>query len=222
MSFYDAVVRAGYPLRRWARLEVRGRELIPDEGRVIIVANHDSMLDPVAVVGAAHPRRCVRFLAMAELWRNPVVRFVLERMGHIPVERGGGGAPALRQAADALRDGEAVAIFPEGKLSRGRRLRARTGVAQLASEFPQTPILLAAVIGAGDVVRFPKRPRVTVSFFVPERLPSAERQDELAATLLNQIRAVAPPVPAGRHGRVASWMRTRRAARRAAAGASPR
>ncbi len=213
MDFYDIVVHAGYPLRRWGRLGVEGRELIPVEGPVIVVANHDSMLDPVAVVGACHPRRNVRFLAMAELWRNPAIRFVLERMGHIPIDRGGGGETAIREAIRALKRGEAIAIFPEGKLSRGRQLPARGGVARLASECPSAPILLAAVTGADDVVRFPKRPRATVSFFAPRPAPPGERAAELPARLLAEIRAVAPPVPAGRSGRAAAWLRKRRAAR---------
>lgn len=218
MNFYDGVVHAGYPLRRWARLEVLGRDLIPVGGPVIIVANHDSMLDPLAVIAACHPRRCVRFLAMAELWKNPLVRYVLKRMGHIPVERGGGGARAVREASRALERGEAVAIFPEGRLSRGRQLRAHGGVAQLASEFPAAPILLAAVTGADDVVRFPKRPQATVRFLQPAPAPGEEELAALPARLLGQIRAVAPPVAAGRKGLVATWWRSRRAARRAAVG----
>lgn len=213
MNSYDLVVHAGYPLRRWARLEVHGDERLPKDGPLIVVANHDSMVDPLAVAAACHPARYVRFLAMAELWNIRILRSVLDRLGQIPIERGGagGGTQALRNAIIALETGETVCIFPEGKLSRGRTLRARGGLGQLITACPNVPIVLAAVTGADDVVRFPKRPRARVVFLTPV---ASDATPELPQRLLDQIRAVAPPVAAGRHGRLATRLRERRAHRR--------
>ncbi len=214
MNVYDAVVGAGYPLRRWARLEVRGQELLPADGPLLVVANHDSMIDPLAVAAACHPRRYLRFLAMAELWRNPAVRLALDAMGHIPLERGGGGTTALRRAIEALQDGEAIGIFPEGRLSRGRAVRARTGVAHLIAACPEASVMLAAVTGADDVVRFPKRPRAHVQFVLPMTAAQPEDAAALSQRLLDEIRVVVPPVLAGRRGRLAATLRERRAQRR--------
>jgi 1-acyl-sn-glycerol-3-phosphate acyltransferase len=215
VNLYDVIVHAGYPLRRWARLEAHGDDRLPAEGPLIIVANHDSMLDPIAVGGACHPARYVRFLAMAELWNNRILRVVLDKLGQIPIERsgGGGGTQALRSAIAALKKGETVCIFPEGRLSRGRSLRARSGLAQLITACPDVPVVLAAVTGADDVVRFPKRPRARVTFLTPAM---GEAPSELPQRLLDQIRALAPPVAAGRHGRLATQLRERRAQRRGA------
>jgi 1-acyl-sn-glycerol-3-phosphate acyltransferase len=210
MNLYDFFVHGGYPLRWWARLEIHGRELLPAEGPVIVVANHDSMIDPLAVAAACHPRRYVRFLAMAELWNNPVLRFVLDGIGQIPTDRRGGGEQALTHAVRALERGEVIGIFPEGGLSNGRQLRARRGLTRLATASPQVPILLAVVTGTGDVVRFPKRPRARVVLLSPERNFSHGDADELGQRLLDQIRAVAPPTSAGRHGPMTTWMRRRR------------
>lgn len=220
MTLYDLVVHAGYPLQRWARLEVRGDARLPAEGPLIIAANHDSMLDPLAVAAACHPARYVRFLAMAELWNSRILRFVLDRLGQIPIERsgGGGGAQALRSAIIALEKGETVCIFPEGRLSRGRSLPARRGLAQLISACPDVPVVLAAVTGTDDVVRFPKRPRARVTFLTPV---TGEAPFELPQRLLDQIRAVAPPVAAGRHGRLATRLRERRARRRSSPAPAP-
>jgi len=193
MDFFDLVVHAGYPLRRWVRLEVDGQGLVPASGPLIVVANHDSMIDPLAVAAACHPMRELRFLAMAELWNNRILRFVLDRLGQIPTERGGGGQPALRQAIRALENSEAIGIFPEGKLSRGRKLQAHHGLAQLTAACPEVPILLAAVNGTTDVARFPKRPRAKVVLMRPAANPNQAPQ-----RLLDEIRALAPPVPAGR------------------------
>lgn len=213
MNLYDLVVHAGYPLRRWARLDVHGKERLPAEGPVIIVANHDSMLDPIAVGGACHPTRYVRFLAMAELWKSRILRSLLDALGQIPIERSGagGGTQGLRNAISALERGETVCIFPEGRLSRGRTLRARGGLGQLIAACPDVPIVLAAVTGTDDVVRFPKRPRARVRFLTPA---AGEATSEVPQQLLDQIRAVAPPVAAGRHGRLAARLRARRSRRR--------
>lgn len=213
MNWYDLIVHAGYPLRRWARLEVTGDERLPAEGPLIVVANHDSMIDPLAVAAACHPARYVRFLAMAELWNSRILRFVLNRMGQIPIERrgAGGGTQGLRNAIIALEKGETVCIFPEGRLSGGRMLRARGGLGQLITACPNVPVVLAAVTGTDDVVRFPKRPRARVAFLTPA---AGEATSELPRRLLDQIRAVAPPVAAGRHGRLATRLRERRVHRR--------
>ena len=115
MTFFDLVVHAGCPLSWWVRLEVQGRELCRLRGPGSWSANHDSMIDPLAVAAACHPLREVRFLAMAELWDSRILRFMLDRLGQIPVERGGGGEPAISAGPSSrCEHGEAVGIFPEG------------------------------------------------------------------------------------------------------------
>ena len=197
MTFFDVVVHAGCPLRWWAQLEVHGRELPPAHGPVLVVANHDRMIDPLAIAAACHPVREIRFLAMAELWNRRILRFVLDGLGQIPIERGGGGQRAIRRAVDALERGEAVGIFPEGGLSGGRAVRARHGVGRLIAACPDVPIVLAAVTGTGDVVRFPKRPRARV-VLLPAAAAQLASASQAPQRLLDEIRAVAPPAAAGR------------------------
>jgi 1-acyl-sn-glycerol-3-phosphate acyltransferase len=69
---------------------------------------------------------------------------------------------------------------------------------------PETEIILAAVTGTTDYARFPKRPRVTVTFSQPAEggYRIGEDHGEFAARLLSEIRAVAPISPAGRKARV--------------------
>jgi 1-acyl-sn-glycerol-3-phosphate acyltransferase len=64
------------------------------------------------------------------------VNRLLSGTGQIPIERGAGDAGALERALSVLRSGEALCVFPEGKLSRGERLRARSGVGRLATTCP--------------------------------------------------------------------------------------
>jgi 1-acyl-sn-glycerol-3-phosphate acyltransferase len=215
---YDLIATLLRPVARWGRLRVEGLEAVPAHGSLLVVPNHDSQWDPVLVGLAARPRRRLRFLARSTLWRIPGLGPVLSAMGQIPIRRGVGDAAALDRAVEALRGGEAVCVFPEGGLSWGERLRARSGVGRLAEACPGTVVVLCEVTGTTDYARFPRRPRVLVRFLVPENGDPRpeETPAEVATRLLDQIRARVPPTPAGRRARVGGPPRVRRArARRA-------
>ena len=218
MRLYDLIAALLRPLAWWGRLRVEGLDVVPDRGPVLVVPNHDSQWDPVLVGLALRPRRRLRFLARASLWRIPGLGPVLGAIGQIPIRRGEGDTSALELAVEALSSGEAICVFPEGELSWGERLRARSGAGRLAQACPQAGIVLCAVEGTTDYVRFPRRPGVKVAFFVPEKgdpRPVATPA-EVATRLLDQIRARVPPTPAGRRARVGGPPRARRArARRA-------
>jgi len=201
--FYALFVRLFVPSGWWGRLRVLGSDAVPCEGAVLVVPNHDSQWDPIAVALALRRRRRLRFLARANLWKIPGLGPLLYALHQIPIERGTGDAKALEEALDALRAGEALCVFPEGKLSGGEALRARSGVARLWEWCPQARIVLAAVSGTTDYVRFPRRPRVKVEFFEPrDGQPSgSESAAELAGRLLAQVREQVPPTPAGRRRR---------------------
>lgn len=188
------------PLKAWVRLEVHGLGLLEQPGAVLVVANHDSSVDPLAIIAAGmERRRPIRFLARANLWHYWGLPLILDGLRQIPIRRGAGDQDALHAATSALHDGEAVCIFPEGTISRGQALRARRGVARLAESAPEARIVLAAVTGAVDLVCFPRRPRVTVELFAP-RVHESAREDhaEFAAGLLAEIRERVPVVAAGR------------------------
>jgi 1-acyl-sn-glycerol-3-phosphate acyltransferase len=193
------------PTAWWGRLWVEGADAVPESGPVLLVPNHDSQWDPIAVALALRGRRRLRYLARANLWKIPGLGPILYGIGQIPIERGRGDAGALGKAVATLRDGEAICVFVEGKLSRGKRLRARSGVARLAARCPEARVVLCAVEGATDYVRFPRRPRVRVSFFEPAggQPGTDEEPSELAKRLLGEIRERVPPAPAGRRRRQA-------------------
>ena len=165
-----------------------------------MVPNHDSQWDPVLLGIALRRRRKLRFLARASLWKIPGLGPILYGLGQIPIERGARDVRALGRAVDALRSGQAVCVFPEGKLSRGERLRARSGIGRLAVACPGVRVVLCAVAGTTDYVRFPQRPRVTVTLFEPAggQPHPDEEPDALATRLLGEVRERVPPVPAGR------------------------
>ena len=205
MRLFRVLVRAGVPLRRWARLQVEGVDVLPADGvPLLVVSNHDSMIDPLAIADTmVRADRLVRFLAMDRLWRHRLMAKIMDSLGQIPIRRGAGDIAAMQSAVDALAAGDSVCIFPEGGLSQGQRVRARRGVARLIEAVPDVEVVLAAVEGTTDVVRFPRRPRARVQFFRPSAPPRPGEEDhaELAERLLGEIRERVPPAAAGRRPR---------------------
>ncbi len=185
----------------WGRLQVEGLEVLPRGGPVLVVANHDSQTDPLAVGVAARKRRQIRALAKKTLWDKPGLGRVLDGMGQIPIERAAGDAGALVNAVDALRRGSCIGVFPEGTISVGRKLRGRSGIGRLALEVPEARLVCAAVEGTPALARFPQRPRIRVRFFEPAsgQIDPSETAAGLSQRLLDELRAIAPPVDAGRN-----------------------
>jgi 1-acyl-sn-glycerol-3-phosphate acyltransferase len=198
---YRFVMAACAPVTRWwGRLEISGDEHLPTSGPVLLIGNHDSLWDPVAIGTAGRRRRQIRALAKASLWKIKPLAPILDRMGQVPIERGAGDAGALDAAISALRGGACIGVFPEGTISRGSELRAKSGVGRLAQLVPEARIVCVATTGTVDIFKFPKRPRIRIEFFAPETgQPKADEQPgAISARYLAEIRAKAPIAKAGR------------------------
>jgi putative phosphoserine phosphatase / 1-acylglycerol-3-phosphate O-acyltransferase len=132
----------------YARFDIAGTDHIPSTGPAILVANHRSYFDSVAMsMAIARSGRTVRFLGKKEVFDAPIVGQVAAAMGGIRVDRGTGSDEPLQAAADALAGGEVVAVMPQGTIPRGPAffdpdLKGRWGAARLAamSEAPVIPI----------------------------------------------------------------------------------
>ncbi len=124
----------------WVRYDVDGVERIPRKGACIVVANHRSYFDPIAIsytLGKAG--RPARFLGKKEVFDVPVFGQINAALGGIRVDRGSGSEESLSAASDALRAGEAVALMPQGTIPRGMaffepELKGRWGAAKLAAQ----------------------------------------------------------------------------------------
>jgi 1-acyl-sn-glycerol-3-phosphate acyltransferase len=192
---YRIAMAVNLPVARWARLEVSGTEALPLTGPLLVVGNHDSHWDPVMIGVAARRRRMIRALAKSTLWDVKGLASVLNGMGQIPIIRGAGDAQALANAVTALREGSCVGVFPEGTRSKGRVMRARSGIGRLALELPEAHVTCVAISGTTDITGFPRRPRVKVHFFDPAGGQPRPDEDpgELSARLLAEVRAISPP-----------------------------
>jgi 1-acyl-sn-glycerol-3-phosphate acyltransferase len=127
----------------------RGMDNVPLDGGIIVAANHVSELDPLVIGHFLYDRgRAPRFLAKAELFRKPPMKWIVEGAKQIPVSRHASDASAaIAPAVEALAAGECVLIYPEGSATRDPELwpmKARTGVARVAltSGAPVIPIAM--------------------------------------------------------------------------------
>ncbi|MDQ2749896.1 MAG: 1-acyl-sn-glycerol-3-phosphate acyltransferase, partial [Actinomycetota bacterium] len=198
---YRAVVGLCAPVMRpWSRLQVHGLEHLPMSGATLLVANHDSYWDPIAIAVAARHHRQIRALAKSTIWKVRPIGWLMDGMGHIPVDRRKGNDEAIETAVRELSAGACIGVFPEGTRSLGRELRARSGAGRLALAVPEVRIVCVRVTGTTDVVRLPRRPSVTVEFFKPaggQRRPD-ETAAELMGRLLVELRQGAPRTIPGR------------------------
>ncbi len=116
-------------------------ERVPLTGPAILASNHMSFLDP-PLIGSGL-RRAINYLARENLFRFPVVGWVLRQWQVVPVDREGGGAKGLKMILDRLLAGGAIIMFPEGTRSRDGKLqpaRSGIGLAVIKSSAPVIPI----------------------------------------------------------------------------------
>ncbi|MET0260739.1 MAG: lysophospholipid acyltransferase family protein [Gaiellaceae bacterium] len=172
------------------RLRVRGLENVP-EGGFVLAANHTSNFDPWPLGIPFLPDRQLRFMAKAELF-NPVLAPFLRAGGAFKVRRGEGDVEAMRTAAELVREGEIVVMFPEGTrqtkgLVKRHTPRQHTGAARIALT-AKAPLVPAAIGGTDRLLRLgPLR----VAYGPPIDLSDLDGQDIKTAAKLATERLMA-------------------------------
>ena len=145
-------------------LDYKKQTPLPATGPAIVVANHVSGLDPFLLLAAC--KRPLRFLVAREEYERPILNWLFRASGCIPVDRVGRPEKALREALRALQQGEAIAIFPHGRILLDDELphKIKGGVARLAiwSEATIYPVRIDGVGGEGQVALAPVIPSKAV------------------------------------------------------------
>jgi putative phosphoserine phosphatase/1-acylglycerol-3-phosphate O-acyltransferase len=151
----------------YARFDIAGTDHIPHQGPAIVVANHRSYFDAIALgLTVMRAGRLPRSLAKKEIFDAPVLGQLAKVMGQIMVDREGGGGAALAQAIHAVRGGEVVVILPQATIPRGDaffspKLEGKTGAARLAAE-TGAPVIPVGIWGTEKVwPRSARLPNVT-------------------------------------------------------------
>lgn len=175
---------------------------IPDEGAVLLTCNHVSFVDAVILMGRI--RRPIRFVMDHRIFKTPILSFLFRSVKAIPIASAKEDPEMMERAFDevsaALRAGEAVLIFPEGRLtSDGEMGLFRPGVTRIIERDPTpvTPLALGGLWGSffskaenGKAMTRPFRRgafnRVTLSSAppLPAHEATPERLREITAAML--------------------------------------
>ncbi len=157
--FFGVVLRV--PLLCWLRIE--GRERVPKRGGLIVIANHLSIADPV-VLWYASPRH-ICFMGRADVFQLPVIGSILRLARAIPVRQRSADRAALMDAIEAVRNGEALGIFPEGECSETGKLQPFLPGVLLILRQTHAPVLPVGITGTQKLIPYGKifpRPALSV------------------------------------------------------------
>ncbi|MBL8251504.1 MAG: MFS transporter [Candidatus Competibacter sp.] len=173
------------------RLRTQGLEHIPDQGPVLVVCNHVSLMDALVVGGCC--RRPVRFVMDHQIFKIPILNFVFRTAGAIPIASARTDPEILKGAyervADYLEQGEVVGIFPEGRLTPDGEIGSfKSGIERILQRtpVPVVPMALRGLWGSffsrrhGKAMgHFPRRFWSRVELVAGEPVPPERASSEL-------------------------------------------
>lgn len=142
------------------RAEIIGKENIPKDETLIFCGNHRNYLDPPLMVVTVG--RHVRFMAKEELRKNPFFAFLGVVFDGIYVKRDSKDVTALKTTLKALKNGESIALFPEGTrngLEKGEKVKDGAAFFALRTNTRVVPVGIS-----GGLKKFEK---VTIKYGKP-------------------------------------------------------
>jgi 1-acyl-sn-glycerol-3-phosphate acyltransferase len=203
-SFVDGgrtMMRLGRVWLQWilrtfrVRVDVSGLENVPTHAPVILMSNHQSLVDIAAIVLTLPRTQRWRFVAKKELTRVPIFGQALVASGHIIIDRGDRekAVVSLRRAAERIRSGTTVIVFPEGTRSPDGHLRHfKSGPFHLAVE-AQVPVVPVTVSGSqritpkGELIVHPGTVKIRYGKPIPTRGTRLEERKLLADRVRDAI-----------------------------------
>lgn len=187
-------------IRIWARsivraagidLHIDGAEKLDPKQRYVLVSNHYSYFD-IPCVFAAVPQP-IRFMAKVSLFTIPIFGWAIGRAGFIPIDRKNRrtAVKSFDLAAERIRRGNTIVIFPEEGRSKFREMRPFQRGAFLLAIKTELPILPIAIDGTWDVFRVGAK-RITpakVTIRIGDPIPTAAASVREKERLANESRA---------------------------------
>ena len=158
-----------------------GRENIPQKDSFIMVSNHGSLLDP-PLLGHALGRN-ISFMAKVELFKIPILGFIIKACGAYPVKRGIADKNTIKTACKKLLNNNSIGIFIDGKRQKnGRVNKPKQGAALLAFK-NQKLLLPVAIVNSHKLIRFkfciPFFSKIVIKVGQPIQPPQSSSRDDL-------------------------------------------
>ena len=167
-----------------------GLENIP-EGGALLCGNHASAWDPV-LLALRIPRTIpLRFMAKAELFRNPLLAWLIRKLGAFPVHRRSNDLSAMKTAMKCLQEGQKLIVFPEGtRVAEEGEASAKGGAVVLST---RTGVPMVPVYCGGRKRLFHRDTIAIVAPYQPAiagRRPTPEENRDIAEELMERIYAL--------------------------------
>ena len=158
-----------------------GRDNIPQKDSFIMVSNHGSLLDP-PLLGHALGRN-ISFMAKAELFKIPLLGFIIKACGAYPVKRGIVDKNTIKTACKKLSKDNSIGIFIDGtRQKNGRVNKPKQGAALLAFK-NQKLLLPVAIVNSHRLTRFkffiPLFSKIVIKVGKPVQPPQSSSRDDL-------------------------------------------
>lgn len=183
-------------LRPLYRIEVRGLEKLPRNG-VLLCPNHSSDLDPIFIALCLPINYHLHFMAKEELFRNPLLAWLIRALGAFPVDRDGTDIQAVKTAMKVIHGGENLLIFPEGTTIRngvgahdGLPAHAHSGIAVIGVRAGAT---IVPVFADGKKRLFHKTTIIFGEPYIPQitgRRGTSEELEKIADDVLREAYAL--------------------------------
>ncbi|MCX6013338.1 MAG: lysophospholipid acyltransferase family protein [Chloroflexi bacterium] len=177
---------------------VYGRENLPKEGPVLIVANHVNLIDP-PLLAASLPRK-LTFMAKRELFTSAISRPLIQAFS-FPVSRGNPNRDSIYQADITLKKGKPLTMFPEGKRSPDYRLLPGFPGSALIALRSNAPLLPVGLCGSQQITNMKslfRHPKIVVKigkpFYLPDygKTPNREHLNEATGIIMRHIAELLP------------------------------
>ena len=185
------------------RVKYRGLDNIPAEGPVVLVCNHIAFVDPAIIMGRV--RRPSKFVMHHKIYNKFGMRFLFRSAKTIPIASGKDDPEMMEAAFEsvkaALKEGDVVCIFPEGRLTADGQIGPfKKGIERIIAEtpVPVIPMALNNLWGSmfsrfsqSLIKRLPRKFMAQVDLYVGQPVPPEEVTAEYLHQLVSDLKGQA-------------------------------
>lgn len=163
-------------------LEIQNKEKLPQDENYILVAPHRTWWDPLYLAVAARPKKFA-FMAKEELFKNPIIRFILVHANAFPVNRQKPGPSAIKTPVKLLKNTDlSLIMFPSGsryssELKGGMTVIARMAKVRIVPCVYQGPLTLGGLF---------LRKKVIVRFGDPIDISDVKKSDKAGIAVVDE------------------------------------